>query len=163
MKRTAINFFAAAVLVFGATAAFAGTATSPSNSGNITATVASNCTIGTFNLAFGSYDPTSTTATTTSTTLDVRCTKGTSASVVLSEGSNTSRKMQSGTTSDYLDYEIYSDSSYSAIWPSSGTSYGLSFTGGVVQTLTVYGKIPAHEAAAAGSDYADTVVATVNW
>lgn len=164
MKRTAINFFAAAVLVFGATAAFGQTATSPTNNNNITASVITNCTIGTFSLAFGSYDPAATAADTATSTIDVRCTKGTTGvSVTLDNGANASRRMLSATTSDYLDYEIFSDAGYTSTWPSATPGVTATFASAVVQTLNVYGRIPAHEAAGVAADYRDTVIATVNW
>jgi spore coat protein U-like protein len=160
MKRT-INFLAAAVLVFGATAAFGQTADSPTNADNISATVITNCTIGLFDLAFGSYDPTATTDLDQSTTIDVRCTKGTpNVYVTMDNGVNGTRVMTDGT--DDLAYQIYSDAAYSSAWPTAANTVTVSFASAVVQTLDVYGRVTAGQAVAAG-DYFDTVVATVNW
>lgn len=163
MKRTAINFFAAAVLVFGATAAFGQTADSPVNNDNITATVTTNCTIGTFDLDFGNYDPTSATATDIAGSVQVRCTKGTAATVTMDLGLNGDRSM-AGPGADFLQYDIYSDATRTLSWPDAtpGVSVTAALASATVTSLDVYGRIPAQQAIVAGA-YDDTVVATVNW
>jgi spore coat protein U-like protein len=162
MRRSTI-LLTAALLTFGVTAAMAQTADSPTNVDNISATVMTNCTIGTFDLAFGEYDPTSETELDAESTIIVRCTKGTAnVFVTMDLGLAGDRTMTDGT--DVLDYEIYSASSRLAgdVWPSASPGVAVSFPTAVEQELDIFGRIPPMEGAQAGS-YFDTVVATVNY
>lgn len=146
-------------------------------SGSATATltvnmsIANNCTISTTAVAFGSYDPVSTNATSPldgTGSVSVACTKNTSATIGLGVGSNASgstRRMSDGaTTPSYATYELYQDSSRSTVWGNSGTGL-LSPTAApskAARTFSVYGRVPAGQDIPAGS-YADSVVATVNF
>jgi spore coat protein U-like protein len=135
----------------------------------VSAAVANNCTISTSALAFGSYDPVVAHA---GTNLDgtgavtVACTKGATATIGLGLGSNASgstRRMSDG-SGNFLNYELYSDSGRTTIWEDSGA--GL-VTPPVApskapRSFTVYGRVPSNQDVAAGN-YADTVVATVNF
>src|SRR5579871_6049957 len=98
---TAISF-----LVLASSQAFAGTATSNMS---VTATVSANCTISAGSLAFGTYDPVVTNATTAlngTATLSVTCTNGAASTLTLGQGSNANtgstdtaplRRLKSGT------------------------------------------------------------------
>ncbi len=144
---------------------YAGSATS---SLSVSATVASNCTISTSALSFGSYDPIVANATANldgTGTVTITCTKGAVTTVGLDLGGNasgTTRRMASGT--ERLSYELYKDSSRSSVWGNSGTD--LNDTGTApskaARAFTVYGRIPSAQDVAAGS-YSDTVTATVNF
>jgi spore coat protein U-like protein len=145
----------------------AGTATS---SFSVTATVVNSCVVAANSLAFPSYVPTTTTATTGSTTLNVTCTLGAPYTIALSDGSGTgadatagmSGRKMAGSGSTQLGYNLYQDSGYSQAWGSSG-SYLMSATGtGVQVPLTVYGRIPAAQVIAAGN-FTDTINVTVSF
>ena len=146
----------------------ASAATATANLG-VSATVTNNCTISTAALAFGSYDPVVTHASTDldgTGTVTVACTKGASSTVGLGLGSNASgstRRMTDG-SSNYLTYELYSDSGRTTVWGNSGA--GL-YSPGVApskaaRNFTVYGRVTSNQDVPAGS-YADTVLATVNF
>ena len=151
--------------------AYAATATSDLA---VSASVTANCTIdASGGLAFGAYDPVVTNASTDLTgqgTIDTTCTNGASVTVTLGQGANADtgssddapvRRMLSGTT-DYLSYQLYSDSSRTTVWGNSaGTGAAVTGTGAVVST-TVYGLVTAGQNVASGN-YSDTVVATVTF
>jgi spore coat protein U-like protein len=157
-----------AIAIMSGTAA-AGTATSDLP---VSASVSANCTIdASGGVAFGAYDPIVTnqsTALTASGTINTTCTNGASATITLGQGANADtgstdaapvRRMLAG-TSDYLSYQLYSDSSDTTVWGNtSGTGVVVTGTGTSVGT-SVYGSVAAGQNVPAGS-YADTVVATV--
>jgi len=158
-----------AVALFGAAPAFAGTASADLQ---ISANVTANCSISTSAVAFGSYDPLGTNA---STPLDaqgsvsVQCTQGASATITLGQGANPganssdadpARQLASG--ADRLSYGLFRDAARTNNWGNTGGT-GQAHTGtGAQASLTVYGRIPAGQSAPAGS-FADTVTATVNF
>lgn len=152
MKRT-INFVAAAVLVFGATAAF-GQASS-SNTDNVTATVSASCTVGTFDLAFNAYDPFSATPTDANTSISVTCTAGTSPTISLSAG-----RTMAGTPSGTLTYSLWSDA-YTTAW-TDGATIGPSTSISTPISVPLYGRLAAGQDVPVGS-YAGTLNATVNY
>lgn len=64
-----------------------------------------------------------------------------------------------------LDYNLYIDAARSSIWGdgSSGTShYSATLALPILNTLTVYGRVPAAQDISAGSS-SDTVVVTINF
>jgi spore coat protein U-like protein len=146
----------------------ASAATATANLG-VSATVTNNCTISTAALAFGSYDPVATNASTDldgTGTVTVACTKGASSTVGLGLGSNASgstRRMSDG-SSNFLTYELYSDSGRTTVWGNSGA--GLYSPGAApskaARNFTVYGRVTSNQDVPAGN-YADTVLATVNF
>ena len=88
-------------------------ATTVTNSFQVKATVVQSCVVSQANdLNFGNYDPVAASAATTTSTVGVRCTKGTPYSVALNEGVNASaagcttplRRMTDGT--NFLSYAI---------------------------------------------------------
>lgn len=139
----------------------------------VTATVANSCVINSAgNLAFGSYDPNSTSATNATSVINVNCTKGDAYSIALNYGANgggaTNRVMVDG-SGNHLNYNLYADSSLTKVWNNtctagnncdSGTGAGPGV--GNEQTYTVYGQIAAGQNAPAGS-YSDTITVTVNF
>jgi spore coat protein U-like protein len=133
------------------------------------ASVANNCTISTSALAFGSYDPVVAHAAANldgTGTVIVACTRGATSTVGLGLGANASgstRRMTDGST-NYLSYELYSDSGRTTVWGNSG---GALYNPGaapskVARNFTVYGRVTSNQDVPAGS-YNDTVVATVNF
>ena len=166
MNRTARIGLILGGLVLGMAApAFAQTATA--NLG-ISATVNATCTITTTPVAFATYDPVVTHATTpldATGTVVVTCTKGAGTRIDLGNGGNFlsgARRMAGG--SDFLAYELYQDSGRTTVW---GSGAGAGNTIGAApskapRTVTVYGRVPAGQDVSAAS-YADTVVATINF
>jgi spore coat protein U-like protein len=150
---------------FGATAE---AATATANLG-VSATVTNNCTISTVALAFGSYDPVVTNASTNldgTGTVVVACTKGAAATIGLGNGGNFSggaRRMGDG-SSNFLAYEVYHEAGRTTVWTNAGG--GLLSTGAApskaARNFTVYGRVTGNQDVPAGS-YSDTVVATVNF
>lgn len=138
-----------------------------------TASVSANCTIATSPVAFGAYDPV---VTNNSSALDgtgtvtVTCTSGSTGTVTLGQGANADtgssdtlpvRRMLAG-TSDYLTYNLYSDSGRTTVWGNTAGT-GVDRTGtGASDAVTVYGSVAAGQNVPAGS-YSDTVVATVTF
>lgn len=131
----------------------------------VTAEVAANCLITANPLDFGSYDPVGTNAAADldgSSNIDVTCTDGTSAKIVVDMGTSggSGRAMQNG--AHQLDYELYSDSGRSIVWGAIEAE-GRDYTGtGLQEAVTIYGRIPAGQNVPAGI-YTDNVIATVTF
>lgn len=164
-----------AVVGVGAAMAFAGfvapTASAATATANlsVSATVTNNCTISTAALAFGSYDPVAANASTDldgTGTVVVACTKGSTATIGLGLGANasgTTRRMTDG-SSNFLNYELYQDSSRSTVWSDTGAGLlsPVAAPSKAARNFTVYGRVASNQDVPAGS-YSDTVVATVNF
>jgi len=169
--RTCLSAFV--LLTIGGLATAASASTQTTNF-NVSATVINDCSISSSNIAFGNYDPTSTTAITAQGAITALCTMGDSVSVALGQGSNAAasstaavpvRQMASGTQK--LPYHIYMASSGSVEWGTGtiGTNQPAAQTSASVKTaltFTTYGTILAGVDVPAGS-YTDTVVATVTY
>lgn len=145
---------------------FAQTAT---GSLTVQATVVGRCRIDAATLSFGNYDPTSLTALTQSTPLNVYCTRGVDpTSIDLGNGGNGNRSMTGPDTLSPLAYGLFQDSTYSTPWttgaagvnPDSSTTPTTPLTaGGAIQ---IYGRITAGQNVPVGT-YTDTVTITVNY
>lgn len=169
-RRTAIlALLAAAALTLQPPPAGAGTAT---HNLNITATVATNCTLTAHPLAFGIYDPLTFNATTpldASTTIDLNCSYTTAAVVAMDQGLTKAggstatvplRQMASG--ANRLRYDIYQDAGRTTAWGTGGAT-DVNYTGtGLADTMSVYGRIGAGQSKPFGS-YTDTVVITITF
>ena len=131
---------------------------------NVTATVAANCQISATSLAFGVYVNTAVNAT---SSVNVTCTNTTTYNVGLNAGTATgatvtTRKM-TGPSANLLNYSLFSNSGMTTNWGNTvGTSTVAGTGNGSVQSLTVYGQIPAAQAVLPGS-YADTITATITY
>ena len=130
----------------------------------VTATVLANCTVSSATLAFGNYDPTGGNVD-QSTTFQVACTKGTSATVGLNTGGNAAgavRRMANGT--DFLAYELYKEGARTNVWGNSGTDLVslAAAASNAAQVLTVYGRVTGLQDVSVGS-YTDTVLVTVTF
>lgn len=174
MNKILKSALAATTLI--ALSALGGTAYAATATSNlaVSASVTANCTIdASGGLAFGAYDPVVTNASTDLTgsgTINTTCTNGAAATITLGQGANADagstdaapvRRMLSG-TSDYLSYQLYTDSGYATVWGNTaGTGAAVTGTGAAVST-TVYGSVAAGQNVASGS-YSDTVVATVTF
>jgi spore coat protein U-like protein len=167
-----------AILLLGgaASAALAGTATS---NVTVSATVVANCTISTASLSFTGYDPVVANAAVpldTTGSLVVACTKGAAATIGLSQGAHPFagstinaplRQVLSPTTSNNIRYDFYQDAARTNIWGDVGSgatkTQAYNSVSKTATTLTIYGRMPAGQDVSVAADYADTVVATINF
>lgn len=156
----ALAFVMAPVLL---SAAEAGTDT---DTMTVTATVIASCGVEANDLAFGDYDPVSSTPLDVGTTIAVTCTHGASYDVSLDAGVGAdatiaSRKMTSGAAT--LDYSLYRNAGRTSVWGATIGSNTVSGVGnGALQSINVYGRAPARQTAPAGN-YTDTVTVTVTY
>jgi len=134
---------------------------------SVSATVSNNCQItNTPAIAFGNYNPLSVTPVDATGTISLACTKGAVAVITLDTGANSSnatgmtRAMKDAAT-DYLSYELYSDSNRTSVWKPAGVTEPAAPSKAAVN-YTVYGRIPAGQDQPANS-YSDTVVITVSF
>jgi spore coat protein U-like protein len=134
---------------------------------NVTATVLSSCGVSASDLAFGNYAASSGTATTASTALSITCTSALPYTIALDGGTTTSSvtaRAMADSGAHQLTYGLYTSNAYSTAWGdgTGGTSTVAGTGSGAVQSVTVYGRIPAAQFVAAGS-YTDRVTVTVNY
>jgi spore coat protein U-like protein len=152
-----------------AVALFAGAfAVSSAQAGTVTATmavsasIAGTCTVSGSTMSFGSYS--SAAPSTASSSIQVTCSNGTSASVTLNQGNNNNKASTFGTRAlnngtNYLGYDIYTDNTYAKVW-NTAEPQTITSTGSPV-TLTAYGRVPAGQNPVIGS-YNDTVTISVS-
>lgn len=153
------------------TALAAGTATSNMD---VSADVGSNCTISAGALAFGTYDPVVTNASsgsdlTSSATLTVTCTTGSANKITMGQGLHADaastaavplRQMVSG--ANKMAYSLFQEVGLSTVWGDTALT-GVAYTGtGTSGSVTVYGAVAKGQNLPFGS-YADTVVATITF
>jgi spore coat protein U-like protein len=163
-------------------AVWAGTGTS-----TLTAqtSVASSCTISTAAIAFGNYNPVATNKTgdlNATGSVTITCVKDTAPTITLALGNNASgstRRLRSGATANFLNYELYQPPDNLApggigtpcsfpgttVW---GTTGGNIFSPTAApsksaRTYKICGAIPMGQDPAIGASYTDTVVVTVNF
>lgn len=154
---------AAAGLLF-ANSTLAATATTTFK---VTATVASSCKVTATDLLFGAYDPFA--AALGTSTITATCTAQTPYTIGLDAGLNAGGSTTRHMTGDdfaatLLSYELYSDTTRTAIWGAPGgtaTVAHSALTGGALD-YTVYGRIPASQYVPA-ANYEDTVTVTVTY
>jgi spore coat protein U-like protein len=132
---------------------------------SVTATVQDACSVVAGNLAFGTYDPASTSALNGSSTIDVTCTLNNTYEIQLNQGTHggsvSNRQMSNGTQT--LNYALYRDSSRTQNWGSTnGTDTVGSVGTGASQPFTVYGQIAALQYVPQGS-YSDVVTVTIDF
>lgn len=132
----------------------------------VSATVAATCTVSATNMAFGTYQFTANSDTTS--TITVICTPTTQYKVGLSAGlygtGITNRMMStSATGTDKLTYFLYRDSSRTQNWGNTpGTDTVDQAGSGVAQNITVYGRINSGAMSVPGN-YSDTITVTVTF
>lgn len=165
-KRVAASAVAVGLIsALGATSVDAATTT---GSLVVSATVLKACLIGGGTLAFGSYDPSSSTAATATTTVVLTCTPGTSYDIGMSAGGGTGatvalRYLTLG--ANKLGYKLFQDAGYLTNWGNTvgtDTLHATTSATLVTNTINIYGEIPVNEAAPVGV-YADTVTMTVTY
>lgn len=142
-------------------------ATDATTTMGVSAIVLNACLVSATDMAFGSYNPTSSTPTDATSSIIVTCTPGTLYNVGLNAGTTagatvSTRKMLNGAAP--LNYSLYSNSGRSTNWGNSSGSDTVSQTASsiVPATFTVYGRVPAQQSVAAGA-YTDTVTVTVSY
>lgn len=164
-RTTAASLFAVLTLAAVVSPAEAATSTGTLS---VTATVNSVCLISNGTLAFGGYDPTAATALDAATTLTLTCTLGTPYNIGMAAGSGagatvTLRQLTSGANT--LGYRLFRDAARTLNWGNTvgtDTLSGTSSATVLANTINVYGRIPANEAAPTGS-YTDSVTVTVTF
>jgi spore coat protein U-like protein len=136
----------------------------------VTATVLKTCSVAANPLGFGNYTPGSG-ALSANTTVNVKCTKGTTFSVALNGGTTTGgtigqRLMSNGT--DTLQYNLYTTAGFATVFGDGTTGATMPGTGTGVATavaMTVFGSLPdnaTNQNVSTGA-YSDTINVTVTY
>ena len=128
----------------------------------VTATVASTCLVTGGALVFGNYSGAQTDA---STPVTATCTNGSTAYILLSQGANAASgssdslplRQMAGPSSGVLSYGLFQNAGASTVWGNNTASGKVVNGNGLLQTLTVYGRIPAGQYGAPAGLYTDTV------
>jgi spore coat protein U-like protein len=141
---------------------------------SFTATINDNCNISASTMNFGSSASIISANIDSTATITAQCTNTTPYSIGLDNGTNASgsqNRMRLGATSNYINYDLYTDSARAHAWAT--TSSTTSCTGGAStcvlgtgtgsnQNTTIYGRVPSQTAPASGI-FIDTVVMTVTY
>ncbi len=147
-----------------------GYAATTTDSMPVTTQVIAACSIDAGAMTFGNYDPTSSDDLTVSATIASTCTSGASVTISMDAGQSAGTgstaaapvRRMAGADGSYLNYAVYSDSGYSAVWGATdATDVGVTGTGSAVNS-TAYGKVTAGQAAAVTS-FADSVLVTLTY
>jgi spore coat protein U-like protein len=162
-KSARVAALAAVGLAVGSGAVSAGTSTGTLP---VQVTIVSDCKVkSALLLDFGSQGVLDT-ARTGATTIGIQCTNTTPYNVRLNAGSGAgatiaNRRMTLGAAT--VTYSLYRDAAHALVWGVTDGTDTVAGTGnGAVQTLDVYGQIPAQATPAPGA-YTDTVTVTVAW
>ncbi len=120
---------------------------------NISANVLANCQISTSpsNLAFGNYDPTSSTPLDTQGSAQISCTKGVTYWTYIT---GTRSFTISG---DTLNFELYTDAGRSIVYPAVKTGGGSVSASKAATPVNYYGRIATGQNVGAGSGTANLV------
>jgi spore coat protein U-like protein len=171
--------FAVVSLGFATGPAFA---TSSSSTLTVNGSVTQSCTTlspATSTLTFSAYDSfanANSPVNASEVDFTTSCTKGASGvNFSVNGGQNCThssglRSMHSSTASDYLNYNLYEESTHSTVWPfntstcaaSAGPTLTISSSSST-QTLKIFGQIPAGQDPTVASDYTDTVTVAINY
>lgn len=167
MKMGNLRHAAAGLVVAAAAAASPAHATTATGQFQVTLTIQAECRLtSASDLAFGTTGVIQSAINSTST-IGVQCTNTTPYNVGINAGTGSgatvaSRIMSSGAGAG-VNYQLYRDSARTQIWGNTVNTDTVSATGtGAVQSLTVYGRVPAQNTPAAGN-YSDTVQVTVTY
>jgi len=148
--------------------------TSNSNSsGNFivasTATVQPFCSVTATNMSFGGSVGVLTSAVPATSTITATCTYGDSYTIALNKGTTsgasfTTSRLMAGSGSATVQYQLYTNPTYSAVWGdgTSGTSTSGGTGTGSAQNYTVYGQVPPQPTPAPNT-YSDTITVTVTY
>ena len=140
------------------------TITSATTTFTVTAVVQATCTISANPLSFGTYSGLLINST---STISVTCTNTTPYNVGLNAGTTTgstvTNRSMISPAATLLGYKLFSNSVLTTNWGNTVGTNTLAKTGtGAVQSLIVYGQIPAGEYVKPGS-YTDTITATITY
>jgi len=131
-----------------------------------------SCTASASGFSFGNYDPSASSPNDTSGTVTLNCTGVVSLMGTIdiaaspgTSGDATARQMAQG--GDRLNYNLYTGSNRISIWGTgvNGTSTISATLNGLLvfsQSVTVYGRLPAHQWVKAGA-YADSIIVTITY
>jgi spore coat protein U-like protein len=164
MRLSAISTLAGAALIVGASPAFAVTLNSTFD---VQVVLTESCSIDSPNapgtvLDFGT--PANLSAPVQQILgLLVTCTNGTDFDVALNNGQNLTRQMRLGATTNYVNYELYTDNTFTTPWPSTVGTPPYAYTGtGAQQTVDIFGEIPSQATPLAGT-YTDQIQVTLTY
>lgn len=147
--------------------------TSSTGGFTVSATVPTSCSVSVTTLDFGSMSSIPSNVD-VAATISPTCTNTTPYSLGIDNGLNASgaqRRMRLGATSDYLNYNLYTNSGRTSGWLTttsttsctSGASTCVLGTGtGSAQSVSVYGRLPPQTPTAAGT-YTDTAIVTLTY
>lgn len=129
--------------------------------------LAANCTITANSVKFGNYNPVSGAPLNKNGRITAVCNGKGTLTVSLStgqSGSYTPRYMISGTTTDHLDYNLYTKAARTIIFGdgTAGTQTVSKNYNNNKKNFPVYGQIPALENVAAGN-YSDSIIVTITF
>lgn len=135
---------------------------------SVSAIVLDNCTIVALPLAFGAIADAGAADVDSTATLTLACTPNASYQVGLDDGENATgsqRRMANADSTEFLEYEIYSDTARTTRWGNTLDSDTVAGTANAVGvgTLTAYGRIESDAPAVSAGTYTDTVTVTVNF
>ena len=152
-------------LALGLASTPAAAATTATTTFAVTATVEGTCTVTATAMAFGNYVPT--TASTSTSSVSVTCTNGTTYNVGLDAGKATGatvgNRSMTGPGSVLLNYVLTQDSAHTINWGDTVGTDTVTGTGnGSAQSITVYGQVAANQYVTANA-YTDTITATVTY
>jgi spore coat protein U-like protein len=131
--------------------------------------IAASCAVSASDLDFGAYPSNSPTPALGQTAIQLQCGAGITAEVLLDAGTtgiggNTSRRQLAQDSGiDRLDYGLYQDPGRTVHWgDNSGRDTREVLTTGAMQTVTVYGEIPAGQRVRDGT-YSDMITVRVKF
>jgi spore coat protein U-like protein len=176
MRNAVIGLAVAGALLGAVSGASAATTT---GTFTVSANVLKTCSVSATNLAFGNYTPGGGALTSTST-VSVLCTNGTTFTTALNGGSTTGgtvaqRLMAEGGGSGTLQYNLYTTAAHTTVWgDGTGSSVtqpgtGAGMANANAQSLTVFGQLPdnatnqAAPVTGATTAYSDTITVTVTY
>jgi len=129
---------------------------------NVSLTVTSVCSVNSSDLVFPGLQTGKSDSVSTTSIFTVNCSRGAVYAIELDSGQNVFdlwRRMRRGASSDYINYNLYSDSHHSIPWTKNGGFQGT----GAIQTITTYGAIPSAQQIFDAGNYTDQITATVTY
>ena len=152
-------------------AGLAGLAHGDTDTMSVEATVPVSCNIDSVaSISGASYDPivaNKTADMTTTGTINVTCTNGSTATVALGDGAShntTNRRMKATVELEevFLNYDLYTDDGHTTVWNDTDSLVTHNGTG-VSQAHTAYMKVPADQNTVKAATYSDSVAVTVSF
>ncbi len=145
------------------TASITGNFTTATAQFSVTATVLPACSISANALSFGTYSGSLINST---SIITARCTSSSyniGLSAGMAAGATVTNRSMTGPASGLLKYKLFRDSARTLSWGNTvGTDTVAGYGDGTVQSLSVYGQVPAGQSAKPGT-YADTIIATITY